>query len=404
MKDKLYIPKRINVGFQEREGTYTGLLAYIIYWDDKGKLRKENSWNSWRHKPGQSRYRRGEDNDVYGDNVKAQEIENVPTSGFVLNKRAGGYSSGWNHRQTYCRVYDPRGFEFEISVENLLFILQECTSTKGKGLEGEFVYSWQGTELVLLPASSLDYQESVKYTSLQGKKVTRKDMVPGCSYTTKQGEELIYIGRFDYNEMGYIYTETKEEAQIRRGYRWTNRNHYYGLTSEKKHIFLKEDGTWEDSYKPCPYHTEKGFTKLATRNTEEPVDNYSDLLEDFHNSYWGSKPKDFKLEPKKVDFNDIDEERSWTKNLKGSFSMIENDDTVKVYSIEEKTDYRTDKFLGWKLRGNYSYKFKDGQLVRDYVNDSDKLYTQEEIEGMNLFETYVQLESGNNVEIQKYER
>jgi hypothetical protein len=37
-------------------------------------------------------------------------------------------------------VYDPRGFEFEISIPNLLYILQECTSTKGKGLDGEFVY------------------------------------------------------------------------------------------------------------------------------------------------------------------------------------------------------------------------------------------------------------------------
>ena len=38
--DKLYIPKKIKVGFQEREDTFNGLLSYIIYWDDKGVLRK----------------------------------------------------------------------------------------------------------------------------------------------------------------------------------------------------------------------------------------------------------------------------------------------------------------------------------------------------------------------------
>ena len=229
MKDKLYIPKRINVGFQERHGTYTGLLAYIIYWDDKGKLRKEKSWESWRHKPEDVRGGYYDENDNWkrseeplGDKVAAKAFDNVPTDGFLLNKRAGGYSTGWNHRQTYCRVYDPRGFEFEISVENLLFILQECTSTKGKGLEGEFVYAWQGTELVLLPANSEDYKESIKYTGLQAKKVTRKDMVPGCSYTTKQGEDLIYLGRFDYHEMGYVYAETQEEAIKRTGYHWAS--------------------------------------------------------------------------------------------------------------------------------------------------------------------------------------
>jgi hypothetical protein len=38
------------------------------------------------------------------------------------------------------------GFEFEISIPNLLYILQECTSTKGKGLDGEFVYAWDGKD------------------------------------------------------------------------------------------------------------------------------------------------------------------------------------------------------------------------------------------------------------------
>lgn len=57
MNEKLYIPKKLNVGFQLRSDTYTGKLGYIIYWDDKGKLRKENSWQSWRHKPGSPKVR-----------------------------------------------------------------------------------------------------------------------------------------------------------------------------------------------------------------------------------------------------------------------------------------------------------------------------------------------------------
>ncbi len=116
----IYIPEKIKVGYQNRQGTYTGKLAYVIYFDAKGVLRKEKSWKSWTD-----------------DKIESHELENTPTSGFVLNKKVGGYDTGWNHRQTYTRVYDPRGFEFEIVIPNLLYILENTSCIKGKGLEDE---------------------------------------------------------------------------------------------------------------------------------------------------------------------------------------------------------------------------------------------------------------------------
>ena len=87
MNSSIFVPKTINVGYQNRSGTYTGKLAYVIYYDEKGKLRKETSWNSWRD-----------------DKIPNDEFENVPMEGFVLNKKAGDYSTGWDHRHAYCRV------------------------------------------------------------------------------------------------------------------------------------------------------------------------------------------------------------------------------------------------------------------------------------------------------------
>lgn len=84
MNTSIFIPKRINVGYQERSDTYTGKLAYVIYFDEKGVLRKQKSWDEWR------------DEDI--PNV---EFDNVPTEGFVLNKRIGGSSGGWDQRQAY---------------------------------------------------------------------------------------------------------------------------------------------------------------------------------------------------------------------------------------------------------------------------------------------------------------
>ena len=64
----IYIPKKIKVGYQDRSDTYTGKLAYVIYYDEKNKLRKEKSWNGWRD-----------------NTIDPNDFDNEPTRGFVLN-------------------------------------------------------------------------------------------------------------------------------------------------------------------------------------------------------------------------------------------------------------------------------------------------------------------------------
>ena len=182
MNTSIFIPKRINVGFQNRNGTYTGKLAYVIYYDERGKLRKETSWNSWRDQK-----------------IPNEEFDNIPTEGFVLNKKVGDYSTGWDHRHAYCRVYDPRGFEFEITIENLLYILENTSAIKGKGLEGEFIYGWDGKDLILMPTGAPDYKEITKFNEIihNDECIKAKDLIVGATYMTKDNEEWIYMGRFE---------------------------------------------------------------------------------------------------------------------------------------------------------------------------------------------------------------
>jgi len=211
--NQLYIPDKICVGFQNRQGTYTGKLAYVIYYDHKGHLRKEKSWQSWRDKK-----------------IDALDFGNEPTEGFVLNKGVGGQrqSYGWNARNEYIRVYDPRDFEFEISVANLLFILREGDCSRGKGLEGQFVYAWDGSELVLLPVSSLDYRNSKKFTDLQSSGVKAKDLIKGASYLTKRQEALTYVGRFDYYfVVGPNAGAKKQKGVVKKHVFWDSKNFVY---------------------------------------------------------------------------------------------------------------------------------------------------------------------------------
>ena len=126
----------------------------------------------------------------------------------MLNKGVGGVreSYGWNARNEYIRVWDPRGFEFEISVANLLYILQNASSIKGKGLEGKFLYGWQGTDLVLIPENAPEFQEMQKFTEIQSGKVGRKDLTPGWKYLTKKNKIVTYVGEFPVYENNYTLT------------------------------------------------------------------------------------------------------------------------------------------------------------------------------------------------------
>lgn len=234
MNTIIFVPKKIKIGFQERGDTYTKKLAYVIYYDQKGTLRKEASWQSWRDKK-----------------IDPLDFENVPMSGFVLNKKVGGYSTGWNHRQTYVRVYDPRNFEFEISVPNLLYLLENTNSIKGKGLEGEFVYGWEGTELVLVPTTSPDFVEIEKFNEVVFNKefVKSSDLKLGAKYKTKANKDLIYLGLFNY-------------------YGWNGEN------KGKYYFFLDDERNWKQ-YIPMKSVNEK-FISVAEETCAE---NYAELIE-----------------------------------------------------------------------------------------------------------------------------
>lgn len=190
MNTNIFVPKQINVGFQNRKDTYTGKLAYVIYFDEKGKLRKETSWNSWRD-----------------EKIPNEIYDNEPTEGFVLNKKVGGVEEcwGWDPRKTYTRVYDPRGFEFEITIPNLLWILENANCIKGKGLEGEFVYGWDGKELLLVPVDSADYKEIERKNKIfhNNEFIKAKDLKVGATYLSKNDGKYVYMGKFDKYEQGY---------------------------------------------------------------------------------------------------------------------------------------------------------------------------------------------------------
>jgi len=280
MKDKLLIPKIIHVGYQKRRDTYTGQLAYVVYEDHEGAIKKRGSWESWRDKK-----------------IQASKFENEPMSGFVLNKKVGD-GGGWRHaRQAWFRTYDPRGFEIEISANNLVFILQECTSTKGKGLEGEFVYSWDRQQLVLLPVDSEEYRASIEFTERQTSSVDTSALQVGFVYRTRDDQELMYLG---HERVYYTSKRTLYQYDYNRGcYNTKTTDH-----KAKRHVFVNVKDTRAHYSLPgvneqLPYlvvETKKLDKLLCERLTDEVSTSYADAYDRFLNSKWGKKPETVKTQ------------------------------------------------------------------------------------------------------------
>lgn len=257
--NNVFIAPKIKVGFQKRDDCFTKQLAYIIYYDDKGKLRKETSWESWRNK-----------------SIPAQEFDNEPTDGFTLNKDIKRYNGEWwSSTRTMIRIHDPRGFEFEVTTENLIGILMH-TDCLRRGLIGQFVYAWSGKELVLLPTNSEEYQKAVKFTTNLSKKVKAKELVPGISYKTKREGDVIFIGRlnwYEYNSKAYPPTGPRKEFKVM--------------------VFTKDDGK--------SFFKKTSAEFLSEANSENPVSNFAELMDKFNNKIYANKIVKYDFRPAEFD-------------------------------------------------------------------------------------------------------
>jgi len=396
MESQIYLPKKLKVGYQKRLDTYSKKLGYVIYYDDKNKLRKETSWKGW-----------------IDTKLGVDEFENVPTEGFVLNRNVGGVKNSYysdDVRIEKVRVYDPRGFEFEIDIPNVLTILQECTSAKGKGLEGTFVYGWVGSKLVLIPTSSHEYTKSQDFTKLQGSKVETKDLIIGASYKTKKQEDLVYLGRFDWFERKVV----KGNIQ---------------LVSSKKHVFVNEnaldgeefDMTIEDYDEEEDYQKDledfqqekldkiangenykfivlASMSNLAICNTETPVSNYADLLSKFNRTMNSSQPINLIAKPTKLDFTKDPRYSGHLKNIRNYFIKKGSSYVRLRFNISYLNNklFTLDGYDFIKLESNnLTTKYEYGKRVT--INGTAK-----ELKEVEVFDLWVELANGETISIEQY--
>ena len=263
---KIFVPDRCRVGFQERKGTFTGLLAYVIYYGPKGEIRKETSWKGWcKLDSGEPR-------------LEPRDFENEPTGGFVLNKGIQRYS--WSHfssGRSMVRLYDPRGWEFEISPINLVMILMHVDCSK-REICDEMVYAWTGGDLVLLPCNSTVFKEARSFSDLQAQKISSRDLVPGATYVTKKETAVVYLGR-------HMFFEDKDDR--------SHPDYGYKRVGKKCHMFRDQQGGWI-AIPSVP-------SKIAAVDTPHCHDSYAEWLEAYLADPISSAIIDWEMTPMAAD-------------------------------------------------------------------------------------------------------
>ncbi len=288
----LFIPKVIRVGFVKRSDTYTKQLAYVIYYDEKGQIRKETSWEGWRDK-----------------GIDPEEFDNEPQDGFHLNKGIRRYKwSSFGSNRSMIRIYDSRGIEFEITPENLIGVLTETNCFK-RGLEGKFVYAWLGKDLVLLPCSSQEYTEAVENTERRGKTISARDLMAGGCYTTKTNEQVIYLGRF----LWFTWDSYGSKGRV----------------SQKKHIFAHLEKSGPTHEKQDRFFPKSDARFLATLDSTDPVQNYAELMNELGKDVRSSTIEDWKKRPLKAknifDRTEANNKNSGNRLKRHSFTTMEGE-------------------------------------------------------------------------------
>lgn len=177
------IPEKVYVGFQGRRTQDEVPLGFMTpYTDDQAGQKRRDTVDSWA---------RGYGRDKTFNSVT---LDNKPMVGFKIG-RAIRRSGGWNGSgASYIRIEDPRGFELEISIENLVMCMSGGNIIEDGELMVECVWGRDGNRNILLPTNSEPYANSLATKAAVSSALSLRDVKVGDTIRLITGEEGVYLG------------------------------------------------------------------------------------------------------------------------------------------------------------------------------------------------------------------
>jgi len=247
----MIIPNSIEVGFCKRkhksikgvDGLYHDGPSYLLGYAtfiDKGKFRKEKSWNDWRD-----------------HNIPPQTLNNVPREGFKFAEFDKRSTEWFSSGRTMWRISDPYGFDLEITSANLAAIICNTNINEGQ-FDGEFVWAWEGKNLALVTVNSDVYKEAVETTRKKyAKTIKTAELSNGDEFETSDEKKYIYIGK-----VWGIYAGSVDSYAGRRS---ASNKIVQTRRGERLHVVMHDNGSFEllTSIKPISFKP-SGKTNVPT--------------------------------------------------------------------------------------------------------------------------------------------
>lgn len=215
------------LGFMTEDGT------------DKAALKRKATVDSWTT----GNVRHGQEKTI---NI-ARSYENVPLIGFRLTKSIRRYSS-WGSGNVKWRIEDPRGFELEITSPNMARIVDTCVIDQGEILE-ECIWARLKGDNILVPVSSDLYIAATRNDERMTSKVKPSEVNRGDRVTLQNGDEGIYLGKFECMTPYY-----GRDERLLFSYQWKNKPVHAMVMETKNHagelsLYVKTFSTFKPSYR-----------------------------------------------------------------------------------------------------------------------------------------------------------
>jgi hypothetical protein len=184
MLSTIKIPEKVYVGFQGRRSEDEVPLGFMTpYTTDQAGVKRRASVDNWAK-------------GYYSNTEKTFNsviLDNKPMIGFKIGRDIRR-SGGWNGSgASYVRVADPRGFELEITIENLVMCMSSNLVDNGEIIQ-ECVWGRDGNRNILLPTNSEPFKDSVQTKAKLDTVISLRQVKPGDEIALITGETGIYLG------------------------------------------------------------------------------------------------------------------------------------------------------------------------------------------------------------------
>lgn len=264
------IPKKLIAGFNKRNNSLDGKLAFLSYYNNKNDVVGQNKIERWRD-----------------TSIPMEEFSNEIQSGFVMGdsvQRSINFGSGGD---VYIRIYSPQGFEIEISLANFMDLAMYASIEK-KYIIAKCVFSWDNKgKLYLLSTESPEYQASLEYSKnyfSEFNKISSFDDLQFGDIINKNVPSNVLKPPFIYLGKHYLLDSTHNEKALN-----SPSNLYFNKETEKAFFKIgkiKEDNVFIETMFPInscdqiylkSYFRTLNFDKKSTYEKVNP-DTFSILI------------------------------------------------------------------------------------------------------------------------------